>query len=50
MVRAFTPSTGEAEASRSMGVQGQPGLQDLVPGQILKLQGNQEREGGGRMS
>ena len=47
MVRAFTPSTGEAEASRSMGVQGQPGLQDLVPGQILKLQGNQEREGGG---
>ena len=35
---AFNPSTWEAEAGESLRVQGQPGLQELVPGQLELLQ------------
>ena len=37
-LHAFNPSTWEAETGGSLGVQGQPGLQELVPGQAPKLQ------------
>ena len=37
---AFNPSTQETEASGSLWVQGQPGLQKLVPGKAPKLQRN----------
>ena len=40
VAHAFNPSTWEAKASRSLWVQGQPGLQQLVPGQAPKLQRN----------
>ena len=37
---AFNPSTWEAEAGGCLGVRGQPGLQELIPGQAPKLQRN----------
>ena len=37
---AFNPNTWEAEAGGSLWVLGQPGLQELVPGQAPKLQRN----------
>ena len=40
VVHAFNPNTQEVEAGRSLWVQGQPGLQELVPEQALKLQKN----------
>ena len=39
-VHTFNPSTQEAETGRSLWVQGQRGLWELVPGQIPKLQKN----------
>ena len=36
VVHAFNPSTQEAEAGGALWVRGQPGLQELVPGQGLK--------------
>ena len=35
-VHAFNPSTREAETGGSLRVRGQPGLQELVPGQEPK--------------
>ena len=40
VVHAFNPSTQEAEAGGSLLLQGQPGLQELVPEQAPKLQRN----------
>ena len=40
VVHAFNPNYQKAEAGRSLGVQIQPGLQDLVPGKAPKLQRN----------
>ena len=34
VVHDFNPGTQEAEAGESLGIQGQPGLQELVPGQV----------------
>ena len=34
VVHVFNPSTQEAETGRSLQVLGQPGLQELVPGQL----------------
>ena len=36
VAHAFNPSTREAEAGGSLWVWGQPGLQELVPGQESK--------------
>ena len=40
MANTFNPSTQEAEACVSLYVGGQPSLQEKVPGQAPKLQGN----------
>ena len=40
MLHAFNPNTGEAGAGKSLCVQGQPDLQELVPGQAPKQQRN----------
>ena len=37
VAHAFNPSTREAEAGGSLWVRGQPGLQELVPGQAPKI-------------
>ena len=36
VAHAFNPRTREAEAGRSLRARGQPGLQELVPGQAPK--------------
>ena len=40
VAHAFNPSTREAETGGSLGVRGQLGLQELVPGQAPKIQRN----------
>ena len=40
VARTFNPTTREGEAGGSLWVLGQPGLQELVPGQVPKLQRN----------
>ena len=40
VVLAFNASIREAEAGRSLRVRGQPCLQEIVPGQVPKLQRN----------
>ena len=40
VAHAFNPSPWEAEAGGSLGVRGQPGLLELVPGKAPKLQRN----------
>ena len=44
MVQAFNPSTWEAEIGGSLWVQGQFGLQELVPGQAPKLKKKKKKQ------